>query len=210
MKTILTILFTAVTSLVYSSNYDEVMKTNIDKMYTLKTQNELNDLANQFTRISNVEKDKWMPGYYAAYCYTRATVIGEIEDEVKQKQLDLAQAELDNVLKTTSGESEVYALQALIYQLRITGASTGYKYSKLSNEALTVAEKLDATNPRVYYLKGSNTFHTPKMFGGGKKKAKPLLEKASGLFESQKPKSELAPLWGPSHCAELLQQCKAD
>jgi len=86
--------------------------------------------------------------------------------------------------------------------------SKGYKYSRLAAEAIGVAEKLNPQNPRVYYLRGSNTFHTPKMFGGGKEKAKPDLEKAASMFESQKSESEIAPSWGAEHNAGLLKQCE--
>jgi len=36
------------------------MKENIEKIYKAKTPTELIELANQFTRIANVEKGKWL------------------------------------------------------------------------------------------------------------------------------------------------------
>jgi len=56
MKTIITILFVAISSLVYSSNYEEVMHTNLDKMNHSNSSVELANLANQFERIANAEK----------------------------------------------------------------------------------------------------------------------------------------------------------
>lgn len=210
MKTIITTIFIAAfASALFANNYEETMAKNIEKIYKSKTSTELTDLANQFQRIANVEKDKWLPGYYAAYCFTRSTVVSEMKTEEIHKQLDLAQAEIEKVLKVASKESEIFALQGLVYQLRITDAAKGYKYSSLSNEALAVAEKLNAENPRIYYLKGSNTFHTPKMFGGGKKKAKPFLEKAAEIFANEKAENKLSPSWGMNHCNELLKQCNA-
>ncbi len=204
----LTVLLSVFAISLFANNYNEVMKENIEKIYNAETAAELTDLANQFQRIANVEKEKWMPGYYAAYCFTSATIVSNINTDEKHKYLDLAQAEIDKALKVTSEESEVYALQALIYQLRITDMSKGYKYSKLSLEALTVAEKLNPENPRIYYLRGSNSFHTPKMFGGGKDKARPLLEKAAAIFEAQKTDNKLAPTWGSYHNNILLKKCK--
>lgn len=209
MKTIIliTVLFAACTSYAYSTNYEEVMKTNISKINEMKSSTELTTLANQFQRISNAEKDKWLPGYYAAYCYVASTFYGEMSADDKHKQLDFAQAEIDKLLKTNSKESEIFALQAFIYQIRITDMSKGFKYSSLASEALATAENLNDKNPRVYYLTGSNTFHTPKMFGGGKEKAKPYLEKAAKMFETQKPENELSPNWGKEHNSQLLSQC---
>lgn len=203
----LTVLLSVFTISLFATNYEEMMAANIEKVYKVKTPAEFTELANQFKRIANVEKEKWMPGYYAAYSYVRATLLGEMETKENQKYLDLAQTEIDNIQKRNSKESEIYALQAFIYQLRITSPAKGYKYSKLSNEALTVAEKLNSENPRIYYLRGSNTLHTPKMFGGGKDKAKPLLEKAAAIFESQKTDNKLAPTWGNYHNNILLEKC---
>jgi len=208
MKTMLTtILITVFVGVNLASNYEETMAKNINKIDQSGTTSELVNLANEFQRIANVEKDKWMPGYYAAYCYTRVTTMGRMDKDEVHKYLDLAQAEINKRLKFTTTESEIYALQALVYQLRITDMSKGYKYSSLSNEALMVAEKLDPENPRVYYLKGSNTFHTPKMFGGGAKKAKPDLEKAAKLFNTKETANKLAPGWGGVHNSKLLSQC---
>ena len=209
MKTIitLTVLLAVFTSTAFSSNYEETMKTNIQKIQQSNSSDELTELAARFQRIANAEKDQWLPGYYSAYCYVSTTFFDEMNADDVHKQLDLAQAEIDKIVKIAPKESEIYALQAFIYQLRITDMSKGMKYSSLSNEALTTAEKLNPENPRVYYLTGSNTFHTPKMFGGGKEKAKPLFEKASKMFETQKPENELLPDWGKEHNNRLLGEC---
>ncbi len=208
MKTILiTILLAAFTSTVFSSEYEEIMSANIQKLYTLTESDELINLANQFERISNAEQDKWEPAYYAAYCYVRSTLFGKMGSDDIHIQLDNAQKFIDQIIKTNSKESEIHTLQALVYQLRITDMSKGYKYSKMASESLVVAETLNANNPRIYYLRGSNIFHTPKAFGGGADKAKPYLQKADEMFKSHQPESIFEPSWGPFHNSELLGQC---
>jgi hypothetical protein len=125
----------------------------------------------------------------------------------KHKKLDMAQKEMDVLLAKHSNESEIYTLQAFLYQLRITDMTKGMKYSSLANEALSVAEKINPENPRIYYLRGTNTFHTPKMFGGGAENAKPFFEKAAGLFKSFQPQNTLSPNWGKEHNYQMLEQC---
>lgn len=207
MKTIITILLVAISTTVFSSKYEEAMLTNIEKMYQLTSSTELQALANQFERIANAEQEKWLPAYYSAYCFVRSTFFDQMEAKEKHVQLDKAQSIIDQLQKKTVKESEVYALQALVYQLRITDMSKGAKYSKKAAEAIGVAENLNANNPRVYYLRGSNTFHTPKFFGGGTEKAKPDLEKAAKMFETNKPEDELMPNWGSHHNKQLLSKC---
>jgi hypothetical protein len=211
MKTILmfTILMTAFSATVFSANYEETMKVNIQKLNTEFTISGLTSLANQFERIANAETGKWHPGYYTAYCYVWATAVGKMPAEDKHKLLDLAQSQMDILQKTFKKESEIFALQAFVYQMRITDMSKGFKYSSLASEALEEAEKLNPNNPRVYYLRGNNKFHTPKAFGGGKEKAKPMFEKAAALFESQKPANAIEPAWGSEHNKQMLAQCNS-
>ncbi len=206
---IITVLMAAFSASVFSASYEETMTTNIQKMYKASSVAEFTGLANQFERIANAEKEKWQPAYYAAYCYLMASITNEMSAEEKHKLLDSAQAQLDVLMKSFNTESEIYALQAFVYQIRITDMMKGMKYSSLSNEALAQAEKLNPNNPRVYYLKGTNTFHTPKAFGGGKEKAKPMFEKAAGLFSSQKPANFLEPAWGAEHNKQMLVMCNA-
>lgn len=204
---VITILIAAFGSSVFASNYEETMTRNVQKMYTLDSSSELVNLANQFQRIASAEKDEWLPRYYAAYCFIMSTTIGEMGADVKHQKLDMAQKEMDDLKVQVPDESEVYALQAFLYQLRITDMTKGMKYSGLANEALATAENLSPENPRIYYLRGTNTYHTPKMFGGGAEKAKPLFEKASEKFASFKPESTLFPDWGKEHNDYMLSQC---
>ena len=57
MKTIITVLFVAIATTAFSSKYEEAMKTNIDKLYTLNSSVELQALSNQFERIANAKPD---------------------------------------------------------------------------------------------------------------------------------------------------------
>jgi hypothetical protein len=209
MKTILiiTVLVAAFAANVFSSDYEEVMAVNIQKMNVATSTSELTGIANQFERIANTETGKWYPRYYSAYCYVWATAIGEMLADEKHKLLDLAQVQIDELLKSFKNESEIFVLQAFVYQMRITDMSKGFEYSSLASESLNKAEKLNPNNPRVYYLRGTNTFHTPKAFGGGKAKAKPLFEKAAGLFVSQKPVNSIEPTWGAEHNQQMLKEC---
>jgi len=209
MKTIISIfiLILVISVQSFSASYEEAMAANLQKIGNAKTVAEFTALGNQFERIANAEPGKWHPRYYAAYCYLSPVTNIEMSVDDKHKQLDFAQAQMDVLLKSFQNESEIYALQSLIYQMRITDMSKGFKYTSLSFEALDQAEKLNPNNPRVYYLRGTNTFHMPKAFGGGKEKAKPMFEKAAALFESQKPTNAIEPAWGSEHNKQMLAEC---
>ena len=56
-------------------------------------------------------------------------------------------------------------------------------------------------------MKGAATFYTPKMFGGGGKKAKPFFEQAKPLFPTQDTSSVLIPTWGERQTDEFMKMC---
>jgi hypothetical protein len=80
-------------------------------------------------------------------------------------------------------------------------------YGQESDRYLKKAMELDPTNPRLYYLQGAGIFGSPEAFGGGKAKAKPVLEKSAELFSKAAPKP-LYPSWGKKQTEEMLAQCQ--
>lgn len=210
LKTGLFALLTLLVSFpVFAADYETTMKANLQKLGEAKTLADYTALASQFERIANAEKTKWQPGYYAVLCYLNAVTMLQLSEDEKTAQLDKAQPIMDNLKKNFKNESEVFALQGFLYEMRIMGMASAMKYSPLATEVLEEAEKMNPANPRVYYLQGMNIFHTPKAFGGGKEKAKPLFEKAAVLFESVKPATALDPTWGAEYNKRMIEQCNA-
>jgi hypothetical protein len=192
---------------VFAADYEAIMKENLQKLASARTLTEFTDLANQFERIANAETAKWQPRYYVAYCFVSAVTMNKMEADEIHQQLDVAQKHLDLLEKSFKNESEILVLQAFVYQMRITDMAKGMKYSMLASEKLDEAETLNASNPRIYYLRGMNTFHTPKAFGGGKEKAKPMFEKAKTLFANQKTENTTDPAWGEWHNNQMIDEC---
>ncbi|MNL53532.1 hypothetical protein D3C87_1767880 [compost metagenome] len=71
---------------------------------------------------------------------------------------------------------------------------------------LQSAKSINAENPRIYYLEGSSLFFTPEEYGGGKKVAKPMLEKAQQKFTVFKPETAIHPDWGKMETEWMLSQ----
>jgi hypothetical protein len=71
-----------------------------------------------------------------------------------------------------------------------------------------LAKENNADNPRIYFLKATSTFFTPKMFGGGAKKALPYFEKADSLFAKESKDDIAKPFWGKEANDEFMKQAK--
>jgi cytochrome c-type biogenesis protein CcmH/NrfG len=82
------------------------------------------------------------------------------------------------------------------------------KYGAAANKATENAIKLDPTNPRIALYTAQSAYYRPENFGGGKKVALPLAEKAIALFKTFKPANTLMPNWGAEMAEQLALQCK--
>ncbi len=95
-----------------------------------------------------------------------------------------------------------YWLSARINASPTRGATLGGDSKDYSDKAIAA----DSTNPRAYLLKALVVYHTPALFGGGKKKAAPLVAAAGQRFAAFKPDNALAPHWGN----DIYEQLAAD
>lgn len=177
--------------------YQKAMSQSIGKLFQAKTIPEYLEIANQFERISQIEKTEWLPLYYQSFAYIMIS-FQEPENAKKDTYLDQAQKYLDQAMVIDSNESELYLLQGFLYPSRITidPMNRGVIYIDKMNQALDKALDLNPDNPRVYYLRATMIFHTPEAYGGGAAKALPLYQTADEKFNLFKPKSEISPNWG--------------
>ncbi|NIJ51350.1 hypothetical protein [Dyadobacter arcticus] len=168
----------------------------------------LQDISNRFERIASAEPKEWLPKYYAAYSNVILGFVGASLTE-KDQYLDKANV----LLKDAEGilgkpNDELLVMKAYQSQIHLAAdpmnryQEDGAKFS----EYLEAAKAANAENPRIYYLEGSNLFFTPEEYGGGKKVAKPFLEKARQKFSAFKPQSAIHPDWGKVETEWMLSQ----
>ncbi len=187
--------------------YQKVMKQAIDKLFQSQTIQELVDVANQFERISTMEKREWLPLYYASFLYIMIS-FKETDNARKDQYLDQAQKYLNQAMSIEPNESELFMLQGFLYPSRINidPVNRGMALMGQMNAALDKALELNPDNPRVYHLRATMTANMPETFGGGVAKTLPFYQKAAEKFELFKPKSEIHPNWGKDINASDLQK----
>jgi len=180
-----------------NETYEKAMSQSMEKLFQAKTIPEYVEVANQFERISNIEKAEWLPLYYASFAYIMIS-FQETENAKKDQNLDQAQKFLNRALAIDPNESELYMLQGFLYPSRITidPMNRGVTLMPEMNKALDKALELNPDNPRVYYLRATMTFHMPEAYGGGAAKALPQYKIAQDKFGIFKPKTALSPNWG--------------
>jgi archaellum component FlaF (FlaF/FlaG flagellin family) len=192
-----------------SEMYLSKMKQNLQLLDSAKSPQDYNEVAASFERVADAEKTQWLPYYYAAY----ATVVGsfKLNNVSKTDELaDKAQELIDKADALDNNNVEILCVKSMILSSRIMVdiMNRGSKYGPASSAFLHQAMAIDKTNPRPFLLLGQSLLYTPEFWGGGKAKAKPLLQTAVENFKTFKPLSELHPSWGAQMADVLLAQCQ--
>ena len=188
-------------------NFEKAVSKGLKAMDKAGTIEDMQDVANQFERIAEVEENSWLAGYYAALQYIRMSF--EVDVAKKDEYMDQAQKWIDRIMEMDSDKSEILVLQAFLYQgrIQVNQMARGMEYSLKVDETLAKAEKANPANPRTYLLRGQQTYFMPAFIGGGKERACPILEQAKGKFDAFEPQSSITPDWGKESLDALLATC---
>lgn len=193
-----------------ANDYDGVMKEAIQKMYQSKTSQAYIEVANLFDRIGSSEKDKWLPYYYSAFCYTIMSTNTK-EPGMVDNYLDKADEYLGNAEHLNGNKVELLAMRGFVAMLRISvdPATRGQDYSMKSVAYLQQAMQIDNKNPRVILMLGQMQYGTAQFFGSGTEDACNMFRSAHELFKEEATKDlGLNPSWGLSQVESMLTKCE--
>lgn len=191
------------------NKFQEAMKVALMKWKEAKTPEEIQSVTNTLERIGNAEQNQWLPFYY---CALNSVSMAYSKKEAKEidQLVDKAEQFIERAEELSPENSEIYTLRAMCKGARIMAdpMTRAMQYGAESQTLLEKAKQLDPSNPRPYVYQAQSAFYTPEAFGGGKKVAKPIAEKASKLFTEFKPSTPINPDWGLDQIKALLDQCK--
>ena len=193
-----------------SDKYVAAMKKNLAMFDSVKTTTEYQSLSASFERIGDAEKTQWLPYYYAALALTTpGWQDAKLDKDVNAEKIKALCNKADALTQDNTDKSEILSIRnmAATQQMLVDPQTRWANYGQESDKYLQKAKELNANNPRLYYLEGAGTFGKPEQFGGGKTKAKPLLEKAIALYKIEQPKP-LYPHWGQKQAEDMLAQCQ--
>jgi hypothetical protein len=210
-RTIFTILALAIAMVVNAQTpFEKAMKESLALLDSAKSNEDMQSVASKFERIAMTETTRWEPLYYEAFVQINMS-FREKDGDKKDAILDVAEKNIEKALAIDGDKSELYALHGFLYQGRIqVSPMRGMTYSQKAAEILNKSIEENPENPRPLYLMAQNIFHTPKMFGGGKKNALPKALEAKELFEKEKGKDGIGPKWGAKSNLRVIEACNED
>lgn len=194
---------------VLGQTLEEIINKNLPNIATTKSFNEMMGAMAQFDLAAAQYPDDWVANYYAGFAKAMGS-FNAADMQQKDMLLDEADIYFEKTKQLGPDNAETYILGAMIANARLSvdGEHRWQKYGAIFNEQLEKAKSLNPDNPRIYYLKGTSTFYTPQMFGGGKQNALPLFEKAKDLFDKEDKSSVLKPHWGAEPNSFFISECK--
>lgn len=212
MKKIITVMAVLATVAGYaqSAKYEEAMKKNLVLFDSVKTTADHQALAAAFERIGDAEKTQWLPYYYAGLALnTAGWMDAKLDKDANAEKIKALCDKADALTTENADKSEILSLRNMTatQQMLVDPQNRWMTYGQEGAAHLQKAKELNPDNPRVAYLEGAGLFGTPEQFGGGKEKAKPVLEKAVALYKAEKPKP-MYPSWGQKQAEEMLAQCQ--
>jgi len=135
--------------------------------------------------------------YNLTYVEYRFLEMGARDKELFDKYIDAAVAHAEKISSAKGFASEGKTILAAIYMMKITHNWTeAMTLSPKINSLLSVAESIDANNPRAYLIYGIMKLNTPAAFGGSHKEALENFTKTISLFEKEESDSSLTVNWG--------------
>jgi len=211
MKTIKFLAIVLLFSIKGFSQNSEKLKLALQKglimIDSAKGEQDFQNAANYFERIAAAEQKQWLPAYYTAFSGLHSALVGKQSMEIKDAVYDKALTFIEKADALSPDNSEVYALKGYIVFMKMSLAPQARAMTMIPKATGIISKSiaLNPENPRAQLMLGQTTFYTPEAFGGGKLKAKPLLEAAKEKFDKET-STGLNPSWGKSRCLALLQQ----
>jgi len=204
------ILLMSLTGMSQSKEFAGAMGQALGQYASCKTIEDFQALGNRFGLIANAEKGEWLPLYYRAHCYIMMSFMEPTDAAKKDNYLDEAEKSITKMIELAPKESEVYALQSLLYSARlvVNPMERGQEYGALSGQAVGTALGLDANNPRAKFIKLRNDMGTAQFFGKDIKEYCPQASELLANWDNYKLRSPLYPAWGKDQVAEIVKGCK--
>lgn len=204
------ILLTTLTGMSQSKEFAGAMGEALGQYANCKSVDDFQALGNRFGLIANAEKTEWLPLYYQAHCYIIMSFMEPTDAVKKDSYLDVAEKSITKMIELVPKESEVYALQSMLYSARlvVNPMERGQNFGALSGQAVGMALGLDANNPRAKFIKLRNDMGSAQFFGKDPKEFCPQASELLANWDNYKVKSPLYPAWGKNQVAEIVEDCK--
>ena len=207
------LLFTFLTAAAQDSPYEKAMKKEIAKFIGSDSLPVLQQSANAFGRIAELNPTEWLPAYYQALAYTFQGLDKSLSLDKKDEALAKADELAQKADALSKNNAEIVALQGcvLMAKLNADAASRGQSLSGPVLQTFGKARAMDPKNPRALALTAQMEYGMAKFFGSGTEKACGYAKESLAIFASEDEAARTAallPTWGQPLAEKLAKGCQ--
>ena len=188
-----------------SPNQAKVLESAVMQFNQANNPNSYKQLYLQFEQLYSVDKTNWLIPYYAGMTKSIMCLLkmGDRDALANDALLWVARAKVIEV------NDEIYCAESLAYtaKMSVNPALRWFTYEGKIKNTLSLAKKLNPSNPRAYILEANIQQKLPFIFGGGCKSAKPLIQKAELFISNQNRANSIEPSWGIQSLVKLKKAC---
>ena len=188
-----------------SPNQSKVLESAVMQFNQANNPSSYKQLYLQFEQLYNVDKTNWLIPYYAGMTKSIMCLLkmGDKDALANDALLWVARA------KAIEVNDEIYCAESLAYtaKMSVNPALRWFTYEGKIKNTLSLAKKLNPSNPRAYILEANIQQKLPFIFGGGCKSAKPLIQKAELFISNQNRANSIEPSWGIQSLVKLKKAC---
>ena len=214
MKT-MSIVFTLMMSFGYAGYaqddaYTKAMETTIKTMKEAEKIEDYQSVANTFSRIHEMNKEEWLPSYYAGFVYIIMSFQDGLSDDERDTYLDIAEKYADRAAEVSEDNSEITALQgyAKMAKLSVKPAVRGPFMTSSIMKLFGKAMEQDPENPRAMLLMGRMKYGTAQFFRSDTKEACAFIQGSLKLYEKEHDRGIL-PHWGKGMAEQVSRSCNS-
>lgn len=202
---VILIVLVCTVNVVAQSKYEKGMRKAFEFLETKKS----TEAGQLFERISNVEKNNWLPVYYAAKIQVLESFTIKDETILKAK-LTRAQLFLDTAKSRSTNNPEILIIQALLNTAYIVfdGQKYGMSMSMKNTSLYAKALKLAPNNPRVILSKAESDIGIARFFGQPITSFCKDIKRAIILGKEEKMINEFYPKFMLERAKKVLKQCE--
>jgi hypothetical protein len=188
-----------------SPNQAKVLESAVMQFNQANNPSSYKQLYLQFEQLYSVDKTNWLIPYYAGMTKSIMCLLkmGDRDALANDALLWVARA------KAIEVNDEIYCAESLAYtaKMSVNPALRWFTYEGKIKNTLSLAKKLNPSNPRAYILEANIQQKLPFIFGGGCKSAKPLIQKAELFISNQNKVNSIEPSWGIQSLIKLKKAC---
>ncbi len=183
-------------------------ESSMQKAFELWEDGNTQQASALFERISQAEKDNWIPLYHAANVLISSSFA--VEDPVQRNNmLEKAKSFIAEAHNRSADNSELLTLEGLLYTAYVTmdPQTYGMTHSPKIMELHEKAIQLDPENPRAHLNKIQYAMGTAQFFG---QDITPLCEQMKEIipkFENRITETLFAPSWGVENAKQIVTNC---